>query len=193
MELLCPDVGVFRCLSFVAERLYSVVVRDVARVVSARYINKGRSPQNCIERGCVSVRPSDAILRDDELICFAYANKIGAMRPLRWPRTTLGSDVAMVLALLMVLNGLKNCRLTFLIPHWNLRLSPFWGRVALLLAGLGERLGEFMGDSSEWASERGRGRISREHRRKREGGGVGVKKSPRAVRVYAPEGSYFLG
>ena len=79
MELLCPDVGVFRCLSFVAERLYSVVVRDVARVVSARYINKGRSPQNCIERGCVSVRSSDAILRDDELICFAYANKIGAI------------------------------------------------------------------------------------------------------------------
>ena len=30
MELLCPDVGVFRCLSFVAERLYSVVARDVA-------------------------------------------------------------------------------------------------------------------------------------------------------------------
>ena len=26
---------------------------------------------------------------------------------------TLGSDVAMVLELLMVLNGLKNCRLTF--------------------------------------------------------------------------------
>ena len=78
VELLCPDVGVFRCLSFVAERLYSVVVRDVARVVSARYINKGRSPQNCIERGCVSAWLSDAILRDDELICFAYANKIGA-------------------------------------------------------------------------------------------------------------------
>ena len=28
----CPDVGVFRCLSFVAERLYSVVVRDIASV-----------------------------------------------------------------------------------------------------------------------------------------------------------------
>ena len=56
VELLCPDVGVFRCLSFVVERLYSVVVRDVARVVSARYINKGRSPQNCIERGCVSAK-----------------------------------------------------------------------------------------------------------------------------------------
>lgn len=64
----------------------------------------------------------------------------------------------------------------------------------MLLAGLGGRLGEFMGDRSGRASERGRGRISREHRRKREGGGgVGVKKSPRAVRVYAPEGSYFLG
>ena len=93
----------------------------------------------------------------------------------------------------MVLNGLKNCRLTFLIPHWNLRLSPFWGRVALLLAGLGGRLCEFMGDRSGRASERGRGRISREHRRKREGEGEGEKKSPRAVRVYAPEGSYFLG
>ena len=56
VEFLCPDVGVFRCLSFVVERLYSVVVRDVARVVSARYINKGRSPQNCIERGCVSAK-----------------------------------------------------------------------------------------------------------------------------------------
>ena len=29
-ELPCPDVGVFRCLSFVAERLYSVARRDVA-------------------------------------------------------------------------------------------------------------------------------------------------------------------
>ena len=35
-EFPCPDVGVFRCLSFVAERLYSVVARDAARVVSAR-------------------------------------------------------------------------------------------------------------------------------------------------------------
>ena len=35
-------------------------------------INNGRSPQNCIERGCVSVRPSDAILRDDELISFVH-------------------------------------------------------------------------------------------------------------------------
>ena len=32
VELLCPDVGVFRCLSFVSERLYSVVVRDIASV-----------------------------------------------------------------------------------------------------------------------------------------------------------------
>ena len=69
MELLCPDVGVFRCLSFVVERLYSVVVRDVARVVSARCIDKGRSPHNCMERGCVSVKQLDAIIRDDELIC----------------------------------------------------------------------------------------------------------------------------
>ena len=38
-------------------------------------IHKGRSPQNCIERGWVSVRSSDAILRDDELIYFASANK----------------------------------------------------------------------------------------------------------------------
>ena len=35
-------------------------------------INKGRSPQNCIEHGWVSVRPSDAILRDDELISFTH-------------------------------------------------------------------------------------------------------------------------
>ena len=69
VELLCPDVGVFRCLSFVVERLYSVVVRDVARVVSARCIDKGRSPHNCMERGCVSVKQLDAIIRDDELIC----------------------------------------------------------------------------------------------------------------------------
>lgn len=40
----------------------------------------------------------------------------------------------------------------------------------MLLAGLGVRLGEFMGDRSGRASERGRGRISREHRRKREEG-----------------------
>ena len=32
-------------------------------------INNGRSPQNCMERGWASARPSDAILRDDELIC----------------------------------------------------------------------------------------------------------------------------
>ena len=32
-------------------------------------IHKGRSPQNCIARGWVSARLSDAILRDDELIC----------------------------------------------------------------------------------------------------------------------------
>ena len=32
VELLCPDVGVFRCLSFVVERLYFVAVRDVASV-----------------------------------------------------------------------------------------------------------------------------------------------------------------
>ena len=32
MELICPDVGVFRCLYAVAERLYSVAVRDVASV-----------------------------------------------------------------------------------------------------------------------------------------------------------------
>ena len=38
--------------------------------VSARYINKGRSPQNCIERGYVSVKYADAILRDD-----VYINK----------------------------------------------------------------------------------------------------------------------
>ena len=37
------------------------------------HINKGRSPQNCIVRGCVSVKPSDAILRDDGLICFTVA------------------------------------------------------------------------------------------------------------------------
>ena len=36
-------------------------------------INKGRSPQNCIERGWVSAKLSDAILRDDVLICFIVA------------------------------------------------------------------------------------------------------------------------
>ena len=29
------------------------------------HINKGRSPQNCIERGWVSAKSSNAILRDD--------------------------------------------------------------------------------------------------------------------------------
>ena len=69
VELLSPDVGVFRCLSFVAVRLYFVAGRSGYQ---QGRINKGRSPQNCIERGCVSVRPSDAILRDDELICFTH-------------------------------------------------------------------------------------------------------------------------
>ena len=32
VELLCPDVGVFRCLYAVAERLYSVAGRDIASV-----------------------------------------------------------------------------------------------------------------------------------------------------------------
>ena len=31
-------------------------------------------------------------IQNSFLICFAYANKIGAMRPLRWPRTTLRGD-----------------------------------------------------------------------------------------------------
>ena len=94
-----PRRGGLPLFCFVAVRLYFVAGRSGYQ---QGRINKGRSPQNCIERGCVSVRPSDAILRDDELICFAYANKIGAMRPLRWPRTTLGRDVAMVLSVLMV-------------------------------------------------------------------------------------------
>ena len=67
-----PRRGGLPLFCFVAERLYSVARRDVARVVSARCIDNGRSPQNCIERDCVSVRPSNAILRDDELIYFAH-------------------------------------------------------------------------------------------------------------------------
>ena len=46
-------------------------LRGAGRYQQGR-IRNGRSPQNCMERGCVSVRPSDAILRDDELICFAH-------------------------------------------------------------------------------------------------------------------------
>ena len=38
-------------------------------------INKGRSPQNCIERGWVSVQSSGAILRDDELNMFNYRRR----------------------------------------------------------------------------------------------------------------------
>ena len=50
-----------------------------ARCNERRYqqgrINKGRSPQNCIERGYVSSRPSDAILRDDELNMFHHRHR----------------------------------------------------------------------------------------------------------------------
>ena len=35
--------------------------------VSAMVFNKGRSPQNCILADCVSVRLSNAILRDDDV------------------------------------------------------------------------------------------------------------------------------
>ena len=68
VELLCPDVGVFRCLSFVVERLYSVAGRSGYQ---QGRINNGRSPQNCMVCGCVSARASDAILRDD-----GYINKL---------------------------------------------------------------------------------------------------------------------
>ena len=97
-ELLCPDVGVFRC--FASLRCgYTPLWGAMSRAqVSARSINKGRSPQNCIDcgwvsarlsdailrdevyintlvtpHGRVSARLSDAILRDDELICFTVA------------------------------------------------------------------------------------------------------------------------
>ena len=57
-------------------RCRAVILRCGARCSERGYqqgrINNGRSPQNCMERGCVSVRPSDAILRDDELICFTH-------------------------------------------------------------------------------------------------------------------------
>ena len=66
--ILRCDTVILRCWARCSERGYQ-----------QGHINNGRSPQNCIERGCVSVRPSDAILRDDELICFAYANNIGAI------------------------------------------------------------------------------------------------------------------
>ena len=63
--------------SAVLLRCRAVILRCGARCSERRYqrgsINKGRSPQNCIERGCVSVRPSDAILRDDGLICLIVA------------------------------------------------------------------------------------------------------------------------
>ena len=49
-------------LYFVAERLYFVVRRSGYQQGN---INNGRSPQNCIERGYVSVKYADAILRDD--------------------------------------------------------------------------------------------------------------------------------
>ena len=66
--------------SAVLLRCRAVILRCEARCSERGYqqcrINNGRSPQNCMERGCVSVRPSDAILRDDGLICFACANKI---------------------------------------------------------------------------------------------------------------------
>ena len=66
--------------SAVLLRCRAVILRCEARCRERGYqqgsINNGRSPQNCIERGCVSVRSSDAILRDDGLICFAYANEL---------------------------------------------------------------------------------------------------------------------
>ena len=68
--LLIATISAVLMLSMVFILLRGAMSR--ARVL-ARFINKGRSPQNCIARGCVSVRPSDAILRDDELICFIVA------------------------------------------------------------------------------------------------------------------------
>ena len=66
--------------SAVLLRCRAVILRCEARCRERGYqqgsINNGRSPQNCIESGCVSVRSSNAILRDDELICFAYANEL---------------------------------------------------------------------------------------------------------------------
>ena len=54
-------------LYFVAERLYFVARRSGYQQGN---INNGRSPQNFIERSCVSAKLSDTILRDDELIYF---------------------------------------------------------------------------------------------------------------------------
>ena len=85
-------------------RCRAVILRCWARYSERGYqqgrINKGRSPQNCMERGYVSARPSDAILRDDELICFAHhkqnkdhcevaASRRGSPRPLNYSQTTL--------------------------------------------------------------------------------------------------------
>ena len=59
--------------SAVLLRCGAVIPRCEARCSERGYqqcrINKGRSPQNCMERGWVSAKSSDAILRDDELIC----------------------------------------------------------------------------------------------------------------------------
>ena len=62
-----PRRGGLPLFCFVAVRLYFVAGRSGYQ---QGRINKGRSPQNCIERGCVSARPSDTILRDDELNMF---------------------------------------------------------------------------------------------------------------------------
>ena len=63
--------------SAVLLRCEAVILRCEARCRVCEYqrgrINKGRSPQNCMKRGWVSAKLSDAILRDDELICFASA------------------------------------------------------------------------------------------------------------------------
>ena len=74
-----PRRGGLPLFCFVAVRLYFVAVRSGYQQGS---INKGRSPQNCMACGCVSVRPSNAILRDDGLICFA---------PLRTSLSVLGA------------------------------------------------------------------------------------------------------
>ena len=83
-EFPCPDVGVFRCFASLRGGYTPCGARCRVCEYQRGRINKGRSPQNCMACGCVSVRPSNAILRDDGLICFA---------PLRTSLSVLGAGV----------------------------------------------------------------------------------------------------
>ena len=88
--------------------------------VSARYINKGRSPQNCIARGCVSARPSDTILRDDVYINRHVTPRRGTheggecvllrpLRPLR-PMRRLGRLLIATISTVSMVTMVITCR-----------------------------------------------------------------------------------